>query len=368
MNFADHKKQNLALGFAVLVLLISLFGFLILVSASMGRLEFGHAHFASIVINQFIALLVSVIAMIVALNIDYKLWRKIALPFFIISIILTFTVFIPGLGISAGGASRWINIAGFSFQPAEILKLGVIIYFAGWLASVKDKASDFKFGLLPFAIIFSLSAFILALQPDTGTAVVIFSAMAGMIFVAGLKWRYVLLAGLIFLLVMSILIYQKDYIRDRLLTFLNYKENVQESSYQINQSFLTVGSGQLFGRGFGQSLQKFRFLPQPTADSIFAIAAEEFGFIGSNIIIIAFMVFTFMGFKIAARAPDNFGRLLTIGIVILIVSQSLINIGAILGIFPLTGLPLIFISQGGSALLIALFSCGIIINIARKQK
>ena len=354
--------------FLLLVVLLAGFGFFIFLSASLGMVGSDLPGFIRIGLKQFAVLMAGLILMIAVANISYRHFRTYALPLLILSTVATALVFVPGLGISAGGATRWLDRGPVSFQPAELLKLGFVIYYAAWLASVKEKSGTFKQGLLPLFILLGLAGGLLILQPDTGTFLVIAAALVGQFFVGGGKWRHLFLMALLGVLAIGALAATKPYIRDRIVTFFDPDSDTLGSAYQINQSLIAIGSGGLSGRGFGQSLQKFNFLPQPIGDSIFAVASEEFGFIGAIIILLLFLAFGLGGLKIAARQTDTFGRLLAAGLVILVISQSFANIGAMLGLIPLTGEPLIFVSQGGSALLFGLTAVGIILNIARHKK
>jgi cell division protein FtsW len=205
-------------------------------------------------------------------------------------------------------------------------------------------------------------------QPDTDTFAVIMFAGFAMFLVAGGKWRHVFALIIFAIIGLLIIASVRPYVKQRLLTFINPAENAQTSGYQIQQSLIAVGSGGFAGRGFGQSIQKFNFLPEPIGDSIFAVAAEEFGFVGATGIILLFVFFTVKGLRIAIKTHDLFGRLLVVGIVILIVSQAFLNIGAMLGVLPLTGIPLPFVSHGGTALLITLGMVGIVLNVSRHEK
>jgi len=209
---------------------------------------------------------------------------------------------------------------------------------------------------------------VLLKQPDTDTyLIIVFSGLA--IFLAGGgKWKYIFIAGIIGVLGIVALAFAKPYIMSRITTFMHPENNALGSGYQIQQSLIAIGSGGLTGRGFGQSIQKFNFLPEPIGDSIFAVAGEEFGFFGAITIIILFIFFTFRGLKIATRVPDTFGRLMVVGIVILIVSQAFVNIGAMVGVLPLSGIPLPFISHGGTALFMTLAEVGIVLNISKNKK
>ena len=345
------------------------FGFFIFTSASLGLLAREGARFSSVAFSQiFFGMTLGTLFLIITSKIRYRIWKPYALYIFIFSIITTLLVFVPTVGFELHGARRWIHILGFSIQPAEFLKLGFVLYAASYLSGVKDKIGDFKHGLIPFSLILGIPSIILLLQPDTGTVLVLASAGIAMYISVGGKARDLLILFLVATIAFSALIYQRPYLKDRLETFIRPGNDLQESGYQLNQSLIAIGSGGAFGRGFGQSVQKFNYLPEPIGDSIFAVAAEEFGFAGAFLLIMLFLSFAFRGLKIASRAPDYFGGLLVVGIVILITSQSFINIGSMLGVFPLTGLPLLFISHGGTAMLFALGSVGIVLNISKYTK
>ncbi len=354
--------------FLFLVLCLIIVGFTIFLSASQGLLgRSSGADFGSVVIKQLEILLLGLVILIIFSNVPYRNLRRFAFWLFIFSVILNLLIFIPKLGFGAGGAKRWFDLGPFSFQPSELLKLGFVTYLAYWLSTEKDKVQSFTRGLLPFVIITLIPAIILLKEPDTGTFIVLFAAGVVMYIAAGGKWRHFLLLMLTGVMAIGLLALYKPYIRDRLVTYLHPNQDTLGSSYQINQSMIAVGSGGLRGRGFGQSIQKFNFLPEAIGDSVFAVAAEEFGFIGSVFIIILFLAFTLWGIKISSRINNGFGRLLALGIVILITAQAFINIASMLGLIPLTGVPLTFVSQGGSALLMALLEIGIVLNISKHQ-
>jgi len=355
--------------FLISVVVLSLSGFLIFTSASMGLFARGSVSFSDVAFNQgILGLIGGFVALFITSRIFYRNWRKYSFYVFAISLILTFAVFIPGLGLAHGGARRWLLIGSFSFQSSELLKLGFIIYLAAWLSGVKQKVSAVLYGLLPFLILLAVVGFSLLIQPDTDTFFIIFIAGVSMLLASGAKFRHVALLGLIAGLAFTVVAFSRPYIMDRVLTFFDSSRDPLGTSYQIQQSFIAIGSGGIFGRGFGQSIQKFDFLPEPIGDSVFAVAAEEFGFVGSVSLILLFLYFAYRGVKIAIRAPDLFGGLLTLGLVILIVAQSFLNIGAMLGILPLTGIPLLFVSHGGTALFITLAEIGIILNVSKYQK
>jgi len=362
-----QKTIDRPLLFTVVILVAM--GFFIFSSASLGLLAREGASFSQVAFSQLVlGILMGSVALLTFSNIYYRNLRNYALVIFIISIITTFLVFLPGLGAEYGGAKRWLLVGPVSFQPAEFLKLGFVLYFAAWLASARDKLSDFRYGLLPLIVLLLIVGGILLLQPDTGTFFVIVAAAVGMFIAAGGRWRDILLLGGFATIALGVLVSIRPYIKERLLSFIDPTTDPLGIGYQIQQSLIAIGSGQLFGRGFGQSVQKFNYLPEPIGDSIFAVAAEEFGFIGAVTLILLFLFLAFRGLKIASQAPDYFGGLLVVGVVILVVSQSFINIASMVGVLPLTGLPLLFISHGGSALLFALLGIGIVLNVSKYSK
>lgn len=363
-----HRK-NVDKIFLIIVGLLVLSGFFIFSSASLGLLTREGARMSSIMFNQIaLGLVLGLTAMFVTSRVHYMHYRKYAFYIFIFALILTAMVFVPFLGMEHGGAKRWIEIGGQTFQPSELLKLAFVIYLSAWLASVKGMIKNLKYGFFPLLGMIMISGVLILKQPDTGTFLVLVIAGFCMFFVAEAKWSHIF--GLIGVALAGAggWIMMKPYVLQRITTFLNPSADSLGAGYQIKQSLIAVGSGEWFGRGFGKSIQKFNYLPEPIGDSIFAVTAEEWGFVGSVLLISLFLAFAFRGFQIASRSNSNFGRLLAVGIVILIVSQSFINMASMLGIFPLTGIPLLFVSHGGTALFITLLEVGIILNISRYQK
>ncbi len=295
----------------------------------------------------------------------YYLLKKFAVIFLLINIVLMVLVFIPSVGYEFNGAQRWINIKGFSFQPSEFLKLTLIIYLAALFENKRQEVKKFWTGLVPFTVIVGVVALLLILQPDIGTLGVISLAAIVLYFIAGAKIRHLLALTLVGLAGLILVIKMAPYRLARIAAFLDVTNDPLGISYQINQALIAIGSGGFFGAGLGYSRQKFNYLPEPIGDSVFAIAAEEMGFVGAFIIIFLFVLFAWRGYKIARKAPDMFGRLLASGIVSYIIIQAFINIGAISGLIPLTGIPLPFISYGGTAIVTALSAAGIVINISK---
>ena len=320
----------------------------------------------SFFITQSVGMLLGIIGWFAASKIDYHFWQKHATPIFIATIVLMFLVLVPGLSISSGGASRWVRLAFFSFQPVEFFKIGAVIFMAAWLTKNKKNLSKPIEGLLPFLIIIFVIAFLAVLiQKDMGSAMVIISTMLVMYFVSGVQWWSAAIATLVLGGGAGLLAILAPYRIARLTTFFNHSEDASGAGYHINQALIAIGSGGIFGRGLGKSLQAYGYLPEATNDSIFAIIGEEFGLVGTTLLITAFALLFWRGVRIARTAPDNFGRLLASGIIFWITFQALINISAMLNLIPLTGITLPFISYGGTSILALLTAVGILQNISK---
>ena len=354
--------DKIFLGITALLALVGLFVF---TSASFGLFARKGFSLNDLLFDQVIlgVFLGGIIAILVAHKFPIKFLQTNALYIFIGSIVATLFVFVPSIGLEHGGAHRWVDLRITSFQPSELLKLGTVIYLAALLPVLKDRIGTLKTSLSVAGGILLLPAIVLLLEPDTGTLAVIFTAVVAMLLVAGMKLRHFALIVIVSIFAIGILAFARPYVGERILTFFDPSRDPQGASYQIQKSLLAIGSGGVAGRGFGQSIQKFGSLPEPTGDSIFAVIGEEFGFVGGFVIIILFLFFGVRGIQIARRAPNMFESLLVVGIVILIVSQSFANIAAMLGIIPLTGLPLVFVSHGGSAILFSFFGVGVIFKI-----
>lgn len=364
---SKSKHIDKVLLFTILSLLI--LGLIIFLSASLGLLARDGVKLGSVAFNQiFFGIFLGGIVCIIFANIPYRFLGAYSIWLYVIGILLTCAVFIPGLGVEFNGAKRWVMLGPVSFQPAEFLKIGYVLFLAMWFSSFKSKIETVRHGLVPFLVISGLAALPLVLQPDMDTTMIMLLAGFTMYLVAGAKKRHLAILGVIGLIGAGAVIAIRPYVLDRIVTFLNPADNSLTTGYQIQQSLIAIGSGNLFGRGFGQSVQKFNYLPEPISDSIFAVASEEFGFVGAIIIVALFFTLFVRGIQLSARSLDTFGGLVMIGIVIMIVSQSFLNIASMLGLFPLSGLPLLFISKGGTALFFTLFAVGIIFNISRYQQ
>lgn len=364
MKARAPKSVDMILLTLIIVLLV--IGFFVFASASLGSLARNGASFGTLVFNQFFFGIVGGgISLLVASTIYYRNWRQYALYIFIAGILFTLTVFIPGIGMTHGGATRWIDIGITTIQPSEFLKIAFVIYTASLLSGTHKQIESWRYGVLPFIGVLAAISLVMLSLPDTDTLMIMVGAGIAMFITAGANWKHIIMLGLAGFLVLIAVAFARPYVMDRITTFMHPDSDPLGSGYQIQQSLIAVGSGGLAGRGYGQSIQKFEYLPEPIGDSIFAVYAEEFGFLGSVVLIFLLSFFTFRGYKIATQAEDLFGMLLVVGFMTIIVSQSFLNIAAMLGIAPLSGLPLPFISHGGTALIAILGSLGIVLNVSK---
>ena len=314
--------------------------------------------------QQFAWAAIGLVAMMIVSKIHYSFWAKISIPFFIVSILLLLVVLIPAVSLEALGARRWIVIGPINFQPSEIIKLSLALCLAK-IASTKNLLSESNREPLVYFIPLVLACGLIMLQPDLGTTLVVGIIGITQIFASGVSLLYFLISLVVGLISVAILILVSPYRRDRLMTFFEITKDPLGKGYHIRQILLALGSGGLFGLGIGQSRQKYLFLPEASTDSIFAAISEEIGFIGSFVLILIFAIFIFKAFKIASHAPDQFSKILAVGITAWIGGQTLLNIAAMTALTPLTGIPLPFFSYGGTSLSMILVSCGILLNISR---
>lgn len=353
---------------ALLILVLVVGGALIFASAAFGLLARGNGNISSVVFNHLVlGVGTGLIGLIFASSMQYRHWRALAPYIYVLSLIATALVFIPNIGMEYGGGKRWIDVWGVSFQPAEALKLGAVIFAAAYFTAMHARVHSIYYGLGGLLAILAAPFVILILQPDIGSLGIVVAGVFAVYIASGAPWRHILIVLCIAPIVLGVLMLWKPYVKDRVMTFIHPAQNQQAEGYQIRQSLIAIGSGGLLGRGFGQGVQKFTYLPEPMGDSIFAVSGEEFGFIGAVSIVILFLLFALRGFSIASHAPDMFGGLLAIGISGYLGIAAFINMAAMLGMLPLTGIPLTFISQGGSAMMISLASAGILLNISRRS-
>ncbi len=365
----DNKKPGYHEGdkwLIISIFVILVFGLVSLSSASsvVAYDKFGDAYYYFK--HQLFGLGIGLVAFWFFASTDYRRWKKFAVGFLLFSIILLLLVFIPGLSASYGKARSWINVFGFSLQPSEFVKLSFLLYLAAWLEAKKKDLYDVYQGIGPFMVVLGFVAFLMILQPDIGTLSILGITSLIVYFVGGGSKRHILLIMLFGILAFGIMVQLKPYQLNRFKCMIDPTYSANDICYQINQSLIAVGSGGFLGRGLGASRQKFMYLPEVSGDSIFAIIAEETGMVVSVSLIGLYMFLFYRGYIIAQNAPDDFGKILAIGIVSWIVVQAMINIGGIIGVMPMTGVPLPLISYGGSAILTALAALGVLVNISKQ--
>lgn len=355
--------------FFFLVLGIALAGFAIFSSAELGLLaREGGSISKNILLQGGLGLGLGFLALIFARTISLTHIKRFAPYIYAVTVLFTALVFVPDIGLRANGATRWIDLGFTTVQPAEFLKIGFVIVLAWWLASHTQQLANPKKGLFPFIAMFTAPAILLLAQPNTSMLLLLLATGMVMYFAAGAPWRDFGILAIGAILAIGILILIRPYVLERFKTFIDPSANSLSSGYQIQQSLIAIGSGGLFGRGFGQGVGKFNYLPEPNGDSIFAVFAEEIGFIGAILLLALFIALAARGIVIAGNSRDLFGGCLALGFSLIIILQAFINISAMLGIIPLTGLPLPFISHGGTALVAVLIMCGFILNVAGHKK
>lgn len=351
------------------VVVLCLFGLLMLYDASVvvaARLYDDKFHFVS---QQALFLLIGLTGLLVASKIDYHLWKSLAPLILLGGLILLMAVFIPGLGLEVLGARRWLKLGSSSLtlQPSYLLCFALIAYLASWLGGERQDKWSFKSGYIPFGMLMGAILVVVALlQKDLGSMSILAMTSLTMFFLAGGPlWQVGLTVGS-GLGAVGLLVLLEPYRMGRIASFLDRSHDALGSSYHINQALIALGSGGLLGLGLGQSRQKYSYLPEVQTDSIFAIIGEELGYFGALLLVLAFLYLIWRGMRIAMHAPDAFGRLLVGGIISLIGVQVFVNLFAIAGVIPLTGIPLPFFSSGGTSLIVLLFSVGIVLNVSKQ--
>jgi len=341
-------------------------------SSDLGKIKFNDTYYY--LKHQLLyGLSLGILGFLAASLIYYRWWQKLAVPLLLLSLLALLLVFTP-LGFSHAGSSRWLNLGPLSVQPAEFLKFTFIVYLAAWLSSKKERSgyrqTNILSGYLPFLIISGLVAFLILKQPSTTTVVIIMASGLLVYFTSGARLSFVL--GTIFLglialiLIISLTPYRLERVETYIKTFFGPEiADSQSQGYHLEQAQMAIGSGGLWGVGFGKSTTKFKYLPEPISDSIFAVIAEELGFVGAIILIGIFILLFIRGIMIAKNSRDQFAKLTVIGFVLIITIQAFINVAAISGLLPLTGVSLPFISYGGTSLAIFLTMAGVIVNISK---
>ncbi len=333
-------------------------------SAPLAYEKFGDGYY--FLKRQLIWICLGIGAMFLTMRINYRIYKRITLPLLLVSLAFLVMLFFPQFGKEVSGAKRWIKIGSFlGFQPSELVKLTLIIYMASLLSKKEKKLSNFTYGLLPCLIIGGLVVFLILLQPDFGTALALGIIVFLLLFLGGARLKHLFLIFLSAIPVIYLLVFEVGYRKDRILGFLRPESDPLGTGFHTRQSLIALGSGGLLGRGLGESLQKFLYLPQPHNDFIYAVLGEELGFVGTASVAVLFILFLIRGVKIAAGSKDLFASLLASGITFLVVWQAFLNMGVVTRILPTTGIPLPFISFGGSSLLFTMTGIGILLNISR---
>lgn len=318
--------------------------------------------------HQGLFFIIGIIMMLITSKIPYKVYFEKANTLLLLSIILLILVIIPGIGTVRNGSRSWFGIGSFGIQPSEFAKLTLIIFTSKYLTKNEKNLKYIKKGVLPILGIVIIVFGLIMLQPDFGTGMIILVSIIGLLFVSGVDFKFFIRLGLIGLIGIVLLIAIAPYRLERILSFLNPWSDPLGSGFQIIQSLYAIGPGGLFGQGFMNSRQKHFYLPEPQTDFIFSIISEEFGFLGILIVATLFTIIIFKGFKIAQNSGDKFAKFLAFGITFGLAFQAILNLMVVVGLIPVTGVTLPFLSYGGSSLLITLISMGVLLNISRYQK
>lgn len=353
--------------FLGLVATLTVGGFFIFSSASLGLLAKDQYNLQQILSKQFLFGVVGgFLVLTITTAIHYRAWRKYALATFVATIILSLCTFASP---EINGAHRWIVLGGVTFQPAEVLKVGYVIYMATYFSGVRASVQEWKHGLLPFLGITAIVVLIMYFQRDTDGLVVMMTGAFGIFMATGVQWRTLAIVVCLGLVGVSGIIASRDYLRDRVMGyFTQSEENRQGGGWQTEQAQIAVGSGGVWGRGYGQSIQKFEHLPEAESDSVFAVFAEEFGFVGSVVLLVLFLLFMLRGYYIASHARDTFGTLFVVGVITMLMAQVSINVASMVGLIPVAGLTLPFVSLGGTSLLVTLGTLGIVLSVSKHIK
>lgn len=361
---SDMKAMDMSLLLIIIVLVV--FGLIMVFSASAPAASAYQGNPYYYIIRQAIFAVIGIGVMLFLSTFDYHRYSKFAFPLLVLSFLLLFAVYLPGIGVVRNQARRWINIGISTLQPSEIVKVAIIVYFAYSLSLVKDKIKSFKDGLLRYLVVLAMFAAVLIKEPHLSATIVICAVGSIMLIIAGARLRHFALLGMAALPVLVYIVIQQPYQLERVMTFLNPFADTSDSGFQVVNSLYAIGSGGIFGLGLGMSRQKFLYLPEPQNDFIFAIVCEELGLLGAALVIVLFALLIWKGYKIAQNAPDMFGTLLASGITTLVAIQAAVNIAVVTGSVPATGMALPFFSYGGTSLFILLSCMGILLNISRQ--
>jgi cell division protein FtsW len=307
-------------------------------------------------------------AFVFAIRFDYRRWRALVRPLMIVSVCLLLVVLVPGVGIYVSGSRRWLGYGMFRFQPSEIAKLALLLYAADLVSRRARELADWRRVVLPAVLVLGFVTALVMKEPDLGSAMVLGLVALAVLVAGGVKKRHLAVVFGFAISAVTLLALLEPYRRTRMLTFLDPFADSSNAGYQISQSLIALGSGGLTGVGLGAGRAKWNFLPNAHTDFIFAIIGEELGLIGCFLVMGLFIAFAVFGARAALRAPDRFGALVAAGATVWVVGQAVINIGAVVGLLPVTGIPLPFISFGGSALITTMLASGILVNVARQGR
>lgn len=359
------KRNSIDLILLISVIIISIFGIIMVASASYVWAEYKFNNPYKFVINQSIFFCIGLFLLYILSKIDYHIYYEKANNILIICLVLLILVLIPGIGTVRNGSRSWFGIGSLGIQPSEFMKLALIIFTSKYLCKNEKMLNKIVKGVFPILGVLLLVFLLIMLQPDFGTGMIIFVTIIGLLFVGGTPLSFFIKSALLAVVGIVILIASAPYRLERILSFLNPWKDPLGSGFQIIQSLYAIGPGGLFGLGFGASRQKHFYLPEPQTDFIFSIISEEFGFLGVLIVSSLFLTIIIRGFKIARECDDKFGKYLCFGIIFGLAFQAVLNLMVVVGLIPVTGVTLPFLSYGGSSLLITLCSIGIVLNISR---
>ena len=317
--------------------------------------------------KQLTAVGIGLVGLFVAALLSPQTYRRLAYPLLALTLSLLILILIPGIGLSRGGARRWLPLGNFVFQPGELAKLSLVLYLAHSVAKKGERIRTFTIGVLPHLIIGGIFLGLILLEPDLGTALILGLVLLLMLFIAGAKFSHLLLTGLAALPVLILFVIGADYRLRRLIAFLDPWKDASNSGFQIIQSYIAFGSGQFWGLGLGQSRQKLFYLPEAHTDFIFSVIGEELGLLGALIVLALFGFIILRGLRLALRIDEPFGQYLAFGLTSLLGLQALIHMGVVMGLMPTKGLVLPFISYGGSAMVLNLTEAGILLSLSRRR-
>jgi cell division protein FtsW len=358
------RGDRLVLVIAFILIAIGI-GMIYSASAVMAQKRFGDS--AYFLKRQLLWLAVGVVLLLIFARIDLKTMRSWALPLLLVGIIALVVVLLPVIGVTVKGARRWLKLGLLTVQPGELVKVGMLLYLAHYLAKKGERIEDFRIGFVPPLLVIGLILGLVLVEPDLGTAAVIGLVAVCLLFVGGARLGHLTMLVLATLPVLYLLIAKVGYRRQRMFTFLDPWSDPEGRGFQMIQSFLALGGGGPFGVGLGEGRQKLFFLPEPHTDFVLSMLGEELGFLGTSIVILLLALFVAKGFMIALAAEDPFGRYLALGVSFLVAFHTLINVGAISGLLPTKGLPLPFLSYGGSSLVVNMIGTGMLISVSRDR-